>query len=135
MTFYMLDTNVLTAMALDPDGSVASRFQQLGPEDVAISIIVASEVRFGVAKNEKARSVPAMLAFVDAIRILPFEVAAETLYGQIRADLERRGYGLTPNDYFIAAHAMEMDAVLVTGDQAILNAPLEKLKVENWLRV
>jgi tRNA(fMet)-specific endonuclease VapC len=44
--------------------------------------------------------------------------------------LESRGEPLGANDTFIAAHALALDCVLVTGDRAFERVP--GLAVENW---
>jgi tRNA(fMet)-specific endonuclease VapC len=50
----------------------------------------------------------------------------------LRATLERRGKLIGPNDLMIAAHALALDAVLVTDNLSEFTR-VDGLKVENWL--
>ncbi|RIK33030.1 MAG: hypothetical protein DCC55_35735 [Chloroflexi bacterium] len=51
---------------------------------------------------------------------------------QIAAHLERRGTPIGPLDCLIAAHALSLDAILVThNEREFSRAP--ELKVENWV--
>lgn len=49
-----------------------------------------------------------------------------------RAAMASIGRAVTPNDMFIAAHALAIGATVVTGDEAFKFVP--GLKVENWLQ-
>ena len=48
---YMLDTNILSDLVRHPAGAVAERVAEYGEESICTSIIVACELRFGVAKK------------------------------------------------------------------------------------
>ena len=53
-------------------------------------------------------------------------------YVTIRTHLEKAGTPIDPNDTLIAAHALALDCVLVTDNEAeFLRVP--GLRVENWL--
>ncbi|MFC6490121.1 PIN domain-containing protein [Nitratireductor sp. GCM10026969] len=134
MTLHMFDTNVLTEIVGNPEGETAKRFADLKPEEVCISVIVSSEVSFGLAKNTATKAGKQIRALLSALPVRPFEPPADRIYGDVRAELARRGRSMSPNDYFIVAHAIFLDAVLVTDDRAIHAAGVPGLKVENWLR-
>ena len=52
MTFqYMLDTNVVSALIREPRGTVAKRVRSVGDRRLCCSVIVAGELRFGVANR------------------------------------------------------------------------------------
>jgi tRNA(fMet)-specific endonuclease VapC len=48
---YLLDTNTISEMARNPQGSVVKRLAQVGEESVGLSIVVACEIRFGLLKK------------------------------------------------------------------------------------
>ena len=48
---FMLDTNVISDVIRDPMGKVARQLEFEGASSVCSSIIVASELRYGVAKS------------------------------------------------------------------------------------
>ena len=51
----MLDTNIVSDLIKNPEGRVARRITEIGDEGLAVSIITAAELRFGVAKSGSAR--------------------------------------------------------------------------------
>jgi tRNA(fMet)-specific endonuclease VapC len=53
-------------------------------------------------------------------------------YGEIRADLERRGQMIGGNDLLIAAHAVTAGATLVTDNEREFSR-VGGLVIENWL--
>jgi tRNA(fMet)-specific endonuclease VapC len=126
----MLDTNMVSDLLKFPAGAVARR---IGAADAAISIsiIVAAELRYGAAKRASARlsaPVDSLLAVID---IEPLATPADTIYGRLRADLERGGEPMSANDLLIAAHALALDRTLVSHDAAFARVP--DLKLEDWL--
>lgn len=48
---YMLDTNILSALARDPQGPVVRRIEAVGIEAIGVSIVVAAELRYGCARK------------------------------------------------------------------------------------
>ena len=61
----------------------------------------------------------------------PFDYEASTVYGRLRADLERVGPPIGPLDTLIAAHALGMDAVLVTNNTREFKR-VPGLGLEDW---
>ncbi len=129
---YLLDTNILSDMVRNPFGRAAERADRVGNENFAISIVVAAEIQVGIAKNPSFRRAAEMRAILDTIDIKPLEQPCDEVYGRIRADLEKHGVVIGPNDLLVAAHALALDAVLVTDDEEFSRVP--GLKTENWLR-
>ena len=52
---YLLDTNIVSELIGNPQGSVTERVREVGESQVATSIIVAAELRYGAAKKGSAR--------------------------------------------------------------------------------
>ena len=73
----------------------------------------------------------AVREFLMRIDVLPWDSAAATRYGVLRAALEFSGAPLGNLDTLIAAHALAADAILVTHDHAFARVPA--LVVENWV--
>ena len=128
----MLDTNIVSDLIRHPAGAVTRRIAVAGEDSVAVSIIVAAELRYGCAK----RAAPRLTALVDGvlgrITVLPLRPPADAAYGAIRADLEAHGHPIGHNDLLIAAHALALDLPLVTGNVGEF-ARVPGLRVENWL--
>ena len=127
----MLDTNALSAMLRDPHGPVAKQALATNPDFIAISVIVAAELRFGLAKRPQTRISRSVRGALTTIDILPFEPPADETYGRLRAELERAGTPIGPNDMLIAAHALATDRILVTGNVREFSR-VPGLAVEDW---
>lgn len=129
---YLLDTNILSDILKDPQGIAAQRISTQPQKALCTSIIVASEMRYGVEKKNRAVLTKRVDLLLQTIKILPFSVGADRWYGRIRAQLERNGQIIGANDLLIAAHALSLNAVLVTANVREFNR-ITGLSVENWL--
>lgn len=130
---YLLDTNIISDVAHNPSGAVAKKLDVIDPDSVATSVVVAAEVYFGVESNPSFRSRARTEAFMRMVRVLGIQPEVAKIYGKMRAQLKASGKALGPNDMMIAAHALSLDATLVTADAAAF-AQIPGLKVENWLQ-
>ena len=74
----------------------------------------------------------ALLNFLSAIEILPFDDLAAEEYGRIRFDLKQKGNLIGANDLLIAAHAMSRNIVLVTNNTKEFER-VQGLRLENWV--
>jgi tRNA(fMet)-specific endonuclease VapC len=61
---------------------------------------------------------------------LPWDSVAAQAYGLLRAEQERKGRPLSAEDLMIAAHALSLDLVLITDDEAFRF--VEGLKTRDW---
>jgi len=129
---YLLDTNMVSDLVRRPQGPVAERIRAVGESEVATSIIVAAELRFGAARKGSERLTAQLEAVLRALEVLPFEPPADRVYGSVRARLEREGQPFGANDLLIAAHAISGGFTLVTDDRDFDRLP--ELPTENWLR-
>lgn len=134
MPTYLLDTNIVSDLIRNPHGVVAQRIVNVGEANVAVSIIVAAELRFGARKRGSPRLTAQVEAVLEAVTILPLEAPVDVYYGRIRSVLEAEGQVIGGNDLLIAAQALALDRVLVT-DSVREFERVEGLKLENWLRV
>ena len=130
---YLLDTNILSHLVRNPQGIVRDRIAAIGTDQVATSIIVAAELRFGAAKLGSPRLSAQLDAILDAIDILPFETPMDAVYGNLRAELEQSGTPIGANDLLIAAQALTLGHVLVTDNHREF-VRVTGLQLENWLR-
>lgn len=129
----MLDTNIVSELARNPQGVVTKRIAAVGTDAVSISIITAAELRYGCAKKGSARLTAQIEAIIAGIRVLAFDPPADSAYSTIRADLEAAGTPIGPNDLLIAAHAKAAGTVLVTANTSEFRR-VSGLTVENWLQ-
>ena len=129
---YLLDTNIVSELIRNPQGRVTDHIPDLGEAQVATSIIVAAELRYGAAKKGSPRLTAQVEAVLGAIEVLPFEEPADAVYGLLRARLEQKGLPMGGNDLLIAAHAVSLGFTLVTGNEREF-ARVDDLHCENWL--
>lgn len=129
MTF-LLDTNIISQI-FRKNAQVVARMVHIPAQDIAISAISAAEIHYGLARKPDALALQRTAqAFLANIRIIPFDQAAAESYGKFRADMEKSGRNLAPLDLMIAAHAVHLNAVLVSNDQAFYK--IDGLRVEDW---
>lgn len=132
MTRYLLDTNVISDLIRNPQGKAARRLAKVGEDAICTSVIVAAELRYGVAKSGSARLQKAVEDLLGEIEVLPFESPADADYGDIRASLEAAGTPIGSNDLLIAAHARAVGAVIVTANTEEFKR-VKGVRVENWV--
>lgn len=129
---FMLDTNVISELIRNPEGPVQRTVARIGVPAIAISSIVASELRFGYRKRGSERLAKLVENMLSRLTILPYDDKASVHYGWIRNALHGSGKPIGPNDLFIAAHARSLDMTLVTDNMREFSR-VEGLKLENWI--
>lgn len=130
---WMLDTNVCIAIIRQRTDAAIRRLRGKSIGQVGISSITLAELEFGAANSTQAATAKSALAeFLLALEVAPFDEAAAAVYGEVRARLQRQGRPIGPLDTLIAAHALAIDAVLVTNNRREFDR-VPGLVVENWL--
>ena len=130
---YLLDTNILSDVIKNPKGKVANRMSAIEKNELLTSIIVAAEMRYGVNKKQSVVLSERVDLLLQTIHIAPLDIDADRYYGKIRLYLEQQGKIIGANDLMVAAHALSLDAVLVTDNTREFER-IEGLKLQNWLR-
>ncbi|MDX2222717.1 MAG: type II toxin-antitoxin system VapC family toxin [Rhodospirillaceae bacterium] len=129
---YLLDTDVMSDVIHDPFGSVGQRISRAGVDNVVTSIVTAAELRFGAIKRQAPGLASRVSLALESIRIVPFESPADVHYARIRSQLERAGEPIGANDLFVAAQAIALDLILVTGNLREFNR-IKGLACQNWM--
>ncbi|PJG47186.1 VapC toxin family PIN domain ribonuclease [Sphingobium sp. LB126] len=130
---FLLDTNILSDLVRHPQGVIAAQIAQVGESEIATSIIVAGELRYGAEKRGSSRLTAQLETILGLLPVLPLDGDADVHYGRLRADLERRGTPIGANDMLIAAHALSLGATLVTDNVGEFER-VDGLAFTNWLR-
>ena len=136
MADYLLDANALSELLREPFGPVSAtyRLKANDPETkMFTSIIAACELRFGAEQKGSPRLAGRVDRLLGSFEVVPLTTGVDAAYAVLRAELERKGQPIGPNDMLIAAHALALGAVLVT-DNVREFRRVKGLKVENWLR-
>jgi tRNA(fMet)-specific endonuclease VapC len=128
----LLDTNICIHIINARPAAVLERFRQYRMGEIGVSCVVAAELAYGVVKSGSSRNRQALEMFLAPLIILPFDEAVIWAYGELRAELERRGTPIGSLDTMIAAHAIRQQALLVTNNTREF-ARVPGLRLENWL--
>ena len=130
---YCLDTNIVSDIVRNPRAPAARQLRRVGQSDVCISIIVASELRFGILRGGPPETAQKIVQTLRQLAIMPFESPADHHYADLRFTLETAGNLIGANDLLIAAHALALGCTLVTDNEREF-ARVPGLVIENWLR-
>lgn len=132
MPRYLLDTNILIA-AIKGAKPVRDRLEITPLSDLILSPIVLGELKFGVEKSvQREKNAERLERIVAGLPFYPLEAETVEQYAGIRARLETQGTPIGANDYWVAAQAIAMDAILVTDNQREFRR-VSRLHLENWL--
>ena len=131
---YLFDTNTCSYVIHQRKGfeTITRRMDGLRYGDLVLSSIVLAELQFMVVKSAvpKAKG-EQLLRFLLQFHIAPFDESATLAYGQVRHQLERRGSPIGPLDTLIAAHAVSLEATVVTNNTKHFGQ-VPNLAVESW---
>lgn len=109
-----------------------ARFEALRPGEVGISAVTEAELLHGAYKSQRIeQNLAAVLAFSAQMQVVPFDQQVTDVYGQLRAELERRGTPIGPLDFQIAATALAHGLPLVTHNTGEF-ARVPGLRLEDW---
>jgi tRNA(fMet)-specific endonuclease VapC len=129
----ILDTNICIDLIRDRPPSLLERFSAHAVGDIGISVITLAELEYGVSKSSRpAKNREALEQFVSPLEVAAFERQATTVYGRLRAALEKKGQSIGSMDLLIAAHAVSLDARLITHNVREF-ARVPGLKIEDWV--
>jgi tRNA(fMet)-specific endonuclease VapC len=131
---YLLDTDTCIYLVNRKPGfeSILRRIEGKAYGEVVISSITFAELMYGVAKSRfQKQNQRAAHVFFAHFPILPFDEAAAEAYGPLRAKLESQGKPIGPLDTLIAAHALSIEAAVVTNNVREFSRVVG-LSVENW---
>ncbi|HJS19197.1 MAG TPA: type II toxin-antitoxin system VapC family toxin [Anaerolineales bacterium] len=130
---YMLDTNICIGLIRQKPISLIERLTDFEPGLIGISTITIAELAYGAQKSIRVeQNMLALEQFLLPIEIVNFDQTASVVYGFVRAVLERDGCTIGSMDMLIGAHALSLDAVLVTNNTAEF-VRIPNLKVEDWM--
>ncbi len=131
----MLDTNIISDLMRGAGSRAAASSRQAIQSGkvtaFCTTVVVQCELLFGLTKRPSDKLRAAYEIEMGKLQVLPLTPDIADHYAQLRTQLEALGTPIGPNDALIAAHALAVNATLVTGDAEFLRVP--GLRVENWL--
>lgn len=132
MLKYMLDTNIVIYVIKRRPVEILEVFNA-HVSQMCISSITLAELLHGVEKSSMiTQNLRKVEDFVSRLEVLAYENTAASHYGDIRADLEKKGTVIGVNDLHIAAHARSEGLILVSNNIREFER-VEGLRLENWI--
>ncbi|HUF82786.1 MAG TPA: PIN domain-containing protein [Burkholderiales bacterium] len=132
MSRYLLDTDTCSYIMKRSHPALLERIRAVPLSEQAVSIVTVAELMYGAKLSAKPRQArEAFDAFIRHLEVKDWTVDAAEHYADIRANLKLRGEMIGANDLMIAAHALSLDAVLITNNVREFGR-VKKLKIENW---
>jgi tRNA(fMet)-specific endonuclease VapC len=131
---YLLDTNVYSAL-MKGVPAVVDRLAAVARDDVRVPQPVIAEIAYGIERLPRSKRRTDLQGRFDLLRAelvrADWTDAVSEAFGRIKATLEKRGQRIEDFDAAIAAHAVALDATLVTSNlDQMIRVP--DLRVEDW---
>ena len=129
---YFLDTCICIHALKQPRSRISARIRRTGPMSIKMPAIVVAELLLGALKSRNpAQNATVVERFLHPFEIIPFCAHSAARYATIRAELERQGQIIGPNDLIIAATVAANDGILVTHNTREFQR-IKQLKLRDW---
>ena len=131
-TRFMLDTNIISHIMQGRDGALLEKLTSIQVGSAVISSVTLAEIEYGLhRKGHPPRLQAALDQILLRMDVLPWDEPVARCYGELCSALEARGISLSDMDMMIAAHAVAVNATLVSRNRAFAQAT-ERVAVEVW---
>ena len=133
---YLLDTDILSnLMKRAPASALVARLARVPLEDQSNSSVTLGELLYGTHRSSRITALLERIeeTLLPELPILPFDAAAARRYGELRAELERRGTPIGDADTRVASIALSQGLTVVTGNERHFRQ-VPGLEIENWLK-
>lgn len=129
---YLLDTNICISLLKNKYG-IREAIKKVQPINCFVSEITLGELYFGAAfSNNKEERLKDVSFIVNHFKIIPITDALP-LFGDIKADLKRKGLLIDDFDILIGCSAIINNMVMVTDNVKHLER-LPNIMIENWTK-
>lgn len=128
---YFLDTNTCIDFLRNLSESVRSRFLSVSLNEIKIPVVVKAELLLGAYKSNRPETLEKTIQFLELFEVIPFSDDMSYTYAKIRKELETKGNKIGANDLFIAASALNKEAILVTHNTREF-IRIDGLKLDDW---
>ncbi len=129
---YLLDTNACIVYLRNYESGVRNKLESIPKWQIAVCSIVKAEMFYGSMKSQDLqKSLKEQNRFFKQFQSLPFDDDAALIFGDLRADLAKKGTPIGAYDLQIAAIALANNLTLITHNTKEFGR-IEKLKTEDW---
>lgn len=132
----MLDTDTCIFLMLGASKKLEAMVQSVPLQQQVMSAVTFAELTYGVQASATAKRKQNQITLDSLalhLAVLDWPQTAAKNYAEIRADLKKRGAQLGAADLMIAAHAIAIDAIVVTNNVKDFGR-VKGLEVENWTK-
>ncbi len=131
MLKFMLDTDIVIYVLKRRPVELLDVFNKYD-DQMCISSITLAELIHGVEKSSlPEKNMKRVEDFISRLEVLSYDNEAAMHYGDIRADLERKGTPIGVNDLHIAGHARSRGLVVITNNTKEFTR-VEGLRITDW---
>jgi len=129
---WLLDSNTWIRYMNPALSPVKAKLRAHPADEILLCDVVKAELYFGAYKSQRVAQNLALLATLFAqFHSLPFDGQAAQIFGEIRADLARKGTPIGPYDLQIATIALVHNMTLVTHNTFEFGR-ISALRLEDW---
>ncbi|MFN8487761.1 MAG: type II toxin-antitoxin system VapC family toxin [Caldilineaceae bacterium] len=129
---WLLDSNTWIRYLNPAPSPVKAKLAAHSAAEILLCDVVKAELYFGAYKSQRVAQNLALLSTLFAqFHSLPFDGQIAQLFGEIRADLARKGTPIVPYDLQIAAIALANNVTLVTHNTTEFGR-ISTLRLEDW---
>lgn len=132
MLKYMLDTDTVIYTIKNKPKHMRETFKRHAGL-LCISAVTFGELIYGAEKSDQPlRNLADVEGLAARLSVMPFDDNAATQFGQVRAELAKKGTPIGPYDQMIAGHARALGLTLVTNNTREFKR-VPGLRIENWV--
>jgi tRNA(fMet)-specific endonuclease VapC len=134
--FYLLDTDIASFAVKGSSAVLDAKLASTPPNHLGVSAVSRAELMYGLKRLMPSHRLQQLVReFLSIVQVLPWGAEAADSYADIRHQLMRTGQPIGEMDMMIAAHAIALDAVLVTNNTRHFSRLTPALAIENWTRI
>ncbi|MFM9838476.1 MAG: type II toxin-antitoxin system VapC family toxin [Cyclobacteriaceae bacterium] len=124
----LLDTNIIIKL-FEGSKPIAAKINK--SSSFYVSVIVLGELQVGVNRVvNKQKHLEMLNSFMELATIIAIDETTTLHYGEIVADLYKKGKPIPTNDVWIAATAKQHKLTLITNDKHF--DQINSLSIEDW---
>jgi tRNA(fMet)-specific endonuclease VapC len=130
---FLLDTDIASYLFRGGNRALDEKIRHTRRADIFISVITQAEILYGVKHfpNRDPRR-EEVYWFLQLAQVLDWNGGAAEAYADIRYRLTTAAQPIGELDMMIAAHALSLDAVLVSNNTRHYERLSPPLRIENW---
>lgn len=130
---YLLDTDISSYLLQGGFTPLSLKHKHIAPGSIFVSVITQAELLYGLRSlpPESPRNTD-VVRFLRLAQILEWDSSAAEAYADVRHSLTRSAQTIGELDMMIAAHALSLDAVLVSNNTRHFERLSPPLRIENW---